>query len=212
MGPRHLISRLVSGIGFNDLTLILMQLWADQRIDERLVAALTALHGGKLTETRTYAMAVASARCLEACRLCWRPGMQSGRLQSLLVKHLLYELQTIGTTVLARLAERQNMQDLLSSCTGQASHDNALVAAWSCNQAKTSFCFAQLLGQPEWTGLEEDLKEIMQMCKTYCSEETAYYSALLQHYTKVTSEACCKPQQHTTFGHSLHLSSLDQGI
>ena len=48
----------------------------------------------------------------------------------------------------------------------------------------------QLLGQPEWTGLEEDLTELMQVCESNGSEDTAYYSALLQYYTKVNSEAC----------------------
>lgn len=62
----------------------------------------------------------------------------------------------------------------------------------------------QLLGQPEWTGLEEDLTELMQMCESNGSAETAYYSALLQHYTRVNSEVCSKPLQHTKFGHSLH--------
>ena len=60
----------MSGIGVKGLISILVQLWADQKVDERLVAALTALHGGELTERRSYAMAVASARCLEVCRLC----------------------------------------------------------------------------------------------------------------------------------------------
>ncbi len=55
----------------------------------------------------------------------------------------------------------------------------------------------QLLGQPGWTELEEDLIELMQMSEGNGSEEIAFYSALLQQYTKVTSEAPLKPLQHT---------------
>lgn len=62
----------MSGTDVRDLTLFLMQLWADdQKVDERLVAALAALRGGQLVERRSYAMSVVSARCLEVfIRLC----------------------------------------------------------------------------------------------------------------------------------------------
>ena len=36
------------------------------------------------------------------------------------------------------------------------------------------------------------------MCKSNGSEETAYYSALLQHYTKVNSEACSNSEPSST--------------
>lgn len=43
----------------------------------------------------------------------------------------------------------------------------------------------QLLTQPEWTSLEEDLESLINMNKD--SNEVAYHSALLQHYQRVRS-------------------------